>query len=171
MDVIGHVAVAVMPALRVPILLISIVITEVPAIDRRLRVAIRPLRRHAARRLDPAAESRHVLQAVAALRTAGKADEIDLHRRTAIRFGTARRMLQRADRHVGVGVLIDRPVVDGEMGNVPGRAIGRKRRVGARSLGRVMHDLEGMPAHIGSRRTVERHPDDKWAFRHDRLPP
>ena len=80
MDVIGHVAVAVMPAIRVPILLISIVSTKVPAIDRRLRVAIRPLRRHAMRRLDPAAEARHVLQAVAALRAAGEADELDLHR-------------------------------------------------------------------------------------------
>src|SRR5271166_5036804 len=70
MHVVGHVAVAVMSAQMVPILLISIVAAWILAIDRGLRLAVRPYRGDAMRSLDPAAQTRHVLQAGRALRAA-----------------------------------------------------------------------------------------------------
>src|ERR1700751_1224432 len=113
-------AVAIMSAHGVPVLLISVMTTRILAIDSRLRVSIWPNPRHVMRLLDPTAETRHILQAGFLLFTTRKPDELDLHRRTTIGFGGGRRVPQRAGRQVGVDVLVDRHVVDGEMRNVPG---------------------------------------------------
>jgi len=148
--VVGNMTVAIVSAQAVPILLVSVVTTGVFAIDCRLRVTVRPNPRNVVRRLDPPTEARHVTQAGGALRTARKADELDLHRGAAVGFRRARRVPHRARRLAGIDMLVDRQVVDGEMRNVLGLAIRRKRPFGARTLGRVMHDLERMASDISS---------------------
>ena len=114
-DILGHVAMAEVPAFVVPIGGIAVVTAGVMTIDGGLRETIGPYFRDAVSRLYPAAKAAYILERRLGLRPVRETDDLDLHGGIAIGLDAARRVSQRPRRFAGIDVLEDRRRIDREM--------------------------------------------------------
>ena len=142
MRVARYMAVPVVTALGFPVLFVAIVMTGIIAVDRRIGKAIGPDCWNAVGAFDPPAQPAYVGQAGLALGFAGEADQFELDRREPVGLDRPGWVSQRRGGDVGVEMLIDELVVDGEMRDVVPLLIGRECAGRSRSLGGVMYDSE-----------------------------
>src|SRR5882724_1245986 len=160
-------AVPIVTTLGIPVCFVPIVASGITAILWRLWKPVRPLARHDVLAFDPTAQARHVPQATVGFRPPGKSDEFYLNGRASICFGGTGGMLEGAHGHTGIGVLVERKVVDCEVRDVTGLAILHEGALRRPSLCRVVDNLEGTTAHVSAGGTIERHPHRKRTLCHD----